>query len=77
MLEFKGDHHEPRYVKLVWGTLLFKGRLTSLKIDYKLFKPDGTPLRAVVNCSFTDAIDDELRSAKEKGNRPTSHMSAK
>ena len=70
VLEFKGDHHEPRYVKLVWGTLLFKGRLTSLKIDYKLFKPDGTPIRAVANCSFTDAIDDELRAAKEKKQSP-------
>jgi len=66
VLEFRGDHHEPRYVKLVWGTLLFKGRLSSLKIDYKLFRPDGTPLRAVATCSFTDSIDDELRAAKER-----------
>src|SRR5438093_8340364 len=29
--------HEPRHFKLGWGTLLFKGRCTSLNITYKLF----------------------------------------
>jgi len=45
--------HSPNYLKLVWGSLLFKCRLESLDIDYTLFNPDGTPLRAKVNADFS------------------------
>jgi nucleoid-associated protein YgaU len=45
--------HSPNYLKLVWGSLLFKGRLESLDIDYTLFNPDGTPLRAKVTAAFS------------------------
>lgn len=70
VLTFQGDRHEPRYVKLVWGTLLFKGRLSSMKIEYKLFKPDGTPIRAVATCTFTAATDPELLTAEENRKSP-------
>jgi hypothetical protein len=50
--DVNGDIHSPNYVKLSWGTLTFKGRLKSLDIDYGLFAPDGTPLRANVKANF-------------------------
>jgi hypothetical protein len=61
--DYNGDNHEPPYVKLYWGTLLFKGRLTNLSITYKLFKPDGTPIRAVAKCTFQGSVDDTIRVA--------------
>jgi hypothetical protein len=45
----------PHYLRLVWGTLLFKGRVQSLDINCTLFNPDGTPLRAKVGATFTGA----------------------
>lgn len=40
------------YLVLSWGTLRFKCRLKSLDVNYTLFNPDGTPLRAKVDANF-------------------------
>lgn len=57
--------HRPNYVKLSWGTLLFKGQLQSLDINYSLFNPDGSPLRAKVKASFV-GFHDPLDAAKSQ-----------
>ncbi len=63
---YKGDSHEPRHFKLVWGiNSIFKGRVTELSITYKLFKPDGTPIRAIAIVTFKSSIEEEKRAAKE------------
>lgn len=55
--KYYGESHEPNFVLLKWGTLLFKSRLDSLKIDYQMFKPNGVPLRAKVTLSFKGFVD--------------------
>ncbi len=61
---YNGNIHRPNYLKVVWGTLQVKRCvLKSASIAYKLFKPDGVPLRAVVTANFTDSSDDETRVA--------------
>lgn len=66
LIDYKGDAHEPRHFKLVWGeNSIFKGRVTSLEITYKLFRPDGTPLRATAKVTFKSSIEEEKRAAKE------------
>ena len=70
VLTYDGDIHEPRDVQLLWGTLSFVGKLTSLQFNYKLFQPDGTPVRAVATAAFTGTIDDNLREALKKSNSP-------
>ena len=47
---------EPPYVRLLWGTLIFFGRLESISAQYTLFKPSGDPLRARVELSFIGAM---------------------
>lgn len=64
LLEIESETHEPRHFMIVWGKMLFKGRVTGVRIQYKLFKPDGTPIRAMVNVSFKGSFDDVLRLAK-------------
>ena len=61
VLNFQGDTHRPWYLMLLWGTLIFKGVLTSMDIEYRLFGPDGTPLRAIAKCSFKGSITDGQR----------------
>ncbi len=65
MLEYDSQSHEPKHFKLVWGHLLFKGRCTSLSITYKLFNPDGSPIRAVCKAGFKGSIEETLRVAIE------------
>jgi len=63
--DYSGKIHRPNYIKICWGSKdgLFKGILKSLSIDYKLFKPDGRPLRAEVGLVLesTESIKETLR----------------
>jgi hypothetical protein len=49
---YNGQDHEPNVVQILWGRLMFYGRLTSFDIDYTLFRPSGASLRAKVKMSF-------------------------
>jgi phage tail protein X len=61
---YNGRIHRPNYLKVVWGTLQVKRCvLKNASIAYKLFKPDGVPLRAVITANFTDNSDDQTRVA--------------
>lgn len=63
LLDVESDTHEPRHFMIIWGKMIFKGRVTGLNIQYKLFKPDGTPIRAVVKVTFKSSFDPLLRLA--------------
>lgn len=52
---YVGTEHEPPYVHIVWGSFSFMGRLKSMAVDYKLFTPEGVPLRAKVDLSFVSS----------------------
>lgn len=69
-LQYDGETHKPNYLKISWGTLLFKGVLTELDIAFKLFKPDGTPIRAKATGKFKGFVEDDLRVAKENAQSP-------
>jgi phage tail protein X len=65
LTEYQGASHEPYHLKLVWGNLIFKGRAIELSITYKLFNPDGQPIRAVAKAKFKGSIEEKKRAAKE------------
>jgi len=58
--EFDGTIHRPYYLKIFWGTLIFKGVMTSIDIEFKLFHSDGSPIRAIARCTFRGTIDEPL-----------------
>ncbi len=68
--DFNGDIHRPPYLFIAWGELEFKCVLAGLNIQYKLFRPDGTPIRAVVRGTFKQFTDEELRTLEENTNSP-------
>lgn len=70
VLKFEGDQHKPNYLRISWGTLLFKGCLTELDINFKLFKPDGSPIRAMAKGKFKGFVEDNLRVAQENAQSP-------
>ncbi len=55
---------------MVWGNLIFKGRAIELGITYKLFNPDGQPIRAVAKVKFKGSIEEKKRAAKENKSSP-------
>ena len=70
IFDYNGDEHKPNYLIISWGTLLFKGTLSEMDITFKLFKSDGTPLRAVARAKFKGFVEDDLRVAKENNSSP-------
>jgi hypothetical protein len=67
---YDGSIHRPRYLKVLWGTLESRCVLLKADITYKLFKPDGTPLRAQVTASFKENVDDRTRVAQANDASP-------
>lgn len=73
--KYNGKEHEPQHVKILWGTLIFYGRLDTFTVDYNLFKPSGDPLRAKVNLSFSSFLTEEQEAALANRSSPDmSHM---
>ncbi len=71
VIDYKGDSHEPRHFKLVWGeNSIFKGRVTEVDLTYKLFNSNGTPIRAIAKVTFKSSIEEEKRAAKENKQSP-------
>lgn len=51
------ETHGPNYLLIVWGnSLVYYCRLTDMKITYKLFNPEGRPLRAVITATFQEVV---------------------
>lgn len=49
----------PPFVRFQWGDKVgFKAVITSLTQRFTLFREDGTPVRAVLNVSFTQVVDE-------------------
>lgn len=63
--KYDGEIHRPRKLALAWGTLDFSCVLTSLQYRFTLFKPDGTPIRAIAKCSFREFESDSQRERRE------------
>jgi hypothetical protein len=70
VLAYSGEIHRPRKVLLVWGTLELSCALVTLSYRFTLFKPDGTPLRAIASCSFREAKSDCQREQEENNSSP-------
>lgn len=70
ILDYNGDEHKPNYLIISWGTLLFKGAMTEMNVEFKLFKPDGTPIRAIAKAKFQGFVEDNLRAARENNKSP-------
>lgn len=67
---FHGEEHEPSYVRITWGGVIFKGRLETLKITYTLFSPAGLPIRATGDAGFIGSLDPHTKSKKDNKQSP-------
>lgn len=67
--KYDGKIHRPRQLLLSWGKLVFSCVLSSIAYRFTLFKPDGTPLRAVAACKFCESV---TPAEQERRNNATS-----
>ena len=68
---YVGEKHEPSIVKLQWGqSFSFVGRLSSMTLDYTLFKPGGDPLRAKIKLNFGSYMSNKQEALKADRQSP-------
>lgn len=58
-----GELHEPRYLRLEWGDLIFDCRLKSVEVSYTLFNRSGRAIRAELNAKFVEDLDPQKATA--------------
>ncbi|RAJ06511.1 hypothetical protein LX64_01638 [Chitinophaga skermanii] len=75
--KMQGEAHKPAILKIQWGLFTFDCILTTLDINYVLFKPNGDPLRAKVSATFTQYTEPKKRVAKEDKHSPDLYRSVK
>lgn len=75
LLELDRKLHAPPPVRFVWGPLRFDAVLEKVGRKVTLFRPDGTPARATLACSFREyrplsrQLDDPRRESSDKTKR--------
>lgn len=73
--KYDGDNHEPNHVRVLWGSLIFFGRLESMSVEYTLFKPSGEPLRAKIKLGFSGFMSKEEEALRANRSSPDlSHL---
>ena len=66
-----GDIHKPHFLKILWGkSWTFACVLTSLDLNYTLFKPNGDPLRVKASATFLQYLSERERVALEGKKSP-------
>lgn len=70
VLDYNGTEHQPNFLKIVWGSLIFECVLFDLNVEYKLFGSDGKPLRAIAKAKFKNFTPIEKQIAKENRQSP-------
>jgi hypothetical protein len=68
--DYSGQIHEPPWVRLLWGSLIFFGRLSSMTLNYTLFKSNGEPLRAKITLAFVGAISFQEEALRANRSSP-------
>lgn len=58
---FTGESHRNRFLVLQWGLFVVTCVLKSFNINYKLFRANGTPLRAIISATFQEHKSLELQ----------------
>jgi len=65
-----GEIHQPNYLSVEWGDLIFACRLSSVDVNYTSFDRSGKPLRAELDISLVAAEEVIKRQAIENKSSP-------
>jgi len=69
--DFDGNIHSPRYLKVLYGSQIkMDCVITSLDINYNLFKADGEPLRVKITANFLQYVDPKTSALKSRKKSP-------
>ena len=67
---YNGIIHEPNYLLVQWGSLIFTCRLSKVDVKYTAFERDGTPLRAELKVTLISDKEAKARAKEENKTSP-------
>lgn len=68
---FNGGIHRPNFLLVIWGSeIKYQCVLKNLDVNFTLFHPDGTPIRAKLTATFLDYMAEEQRLARDRKSSP-------
>jgi nucleoid-associated protein YgaU len=73
LMKYRGDQHKPRYLRVRWGPLDFRGVMKTASASFTLFDREGRPVRAKVNAAFEEVVADSERVQREGKSSPDLH----
>lgn len=68
--DINNEIHRPNYLKISWGTFIFKGILLTINYEYTLFSSNGLPLRVKISFSLVGYMEKKQAARKENKNSP-------
>jgi len=69
-VSLNGETHEPNFLEVAWGDLIFNCKLQTVDVKYTLFTRSGQPLRAELDVVFIGNISDKKRVRQENKSSP-------
>lgn len=64
--KMNGDIRKPNFLKIVWDDdFVFDCQLSKADVNYTLFRPDGSPLRAKVSATFREHKAPKIKVSEE------------
>ncbi len=63
LLEIDPELHAPPVCLFSWGAFVFAGVLERANQSFKLFRPDGVPVRATIDVTWKEFLDQEVIGA--------------
>lgn len=70
LFKYNGSIHRPNFLKLIWGSFLFKGQAENMNVSFTAFSPEGEPLRAKADVKFVQVVSIKTRNAEEQRSSP-------
>jgi Contractile injection system tube protein/LysM domain len=70
LLRLQEKLHAPPIVAFVWDEQVFKGVIQNLNVNFTLFSPDGTPLRAQVSATLKEYRPVKIQVSERRTSSP-------
>lgn len=80
LLRFHPEHHQQAKLKFLWGTFCFVGEVLNTNVQYTMFTPGGTPVRAKVSLTISgeeeEVVQHDQANPQNSPNRTKERMLA-
>lgn len=68
--DLNSETHRPNFLKVSWGSFIFRGVLNTINYDHTLFSPNGLPLRVKITFTLNGFMDKQEAAKKENKQSP-------